>query len=620
MKCFFGAEKKLETGDLTVILDESNNYAVDSISIEHTAQSFLYNSVQLFFDNGGNACYIISTGFFKNVNGQVEIPSLDSLFNSLQAASLVDEITLLVIPDAVLLAENDFYQLQQISLQQAAKLQDRFAILDLYEKGNGLTNAVENFRQQIGTDNLKNGAAYTPWLFHSYSTHVSFEVLSNNCFTKNGLVVDWRLIINNYERIAKTLAKATEDSKLIAQLLEAACNATKTGSLAVRSRFPLKSASATERFNQFSAALVKAKKSNAKNRLKYLFNFTRNLALRFTQIKFSNAVLTDQLISESGFEWRNAVINLVGLEKNKTVQQITGLTDEQVNVLYNKKTTAVKWMNTAVENIVANANNYNIHSNGVLPDLPTTLLNIEKSIRSIFQTLISFADKINNAANKYLYELENNLYQNYPVLDNTISAVKKELSKIPPSGAVAGIYASVDINRGVWKAPANVSINTIDGPTILIDNTIQEDLNVDVNGGKSINTIRTFTGKGTLVWGARALAGNDNEWRYISVRRFFNMVEESCKNSTAWVVFEPNDANTWIKVQSMIENFLTVQWRNGALQGAKPEHAFYVSVGLGRTMTAQDILEGRMIIEIGMSVVRPAEFIILRFTHAMQTS
>ena len=145
-------------------------------------------------------------------------------------------------------------------------------------------------------------------------------------------------------------------------------------------------------------------------------------------------------------------------------------------------------------------------------------------------------------------------------------------------------------------------------------------MNVDATAGKSVNAIRAFVGKGTLVWGARTLAGNDNEWRYVNVRRFFNFVEESVKKATEQFVFEPNDANTWVRVQAMIENFLTVLWRQGALQGVKPEHAFYVAVGLGKTMTALDILEGRMIVEIGMAAVRPAEFIILRFSHKMAES
>ena len=98
------------------------------------------------------------------------------------------------------------------------------------------------------------------------------------------------------------------------------------------------------------------------------------------------------------------------------------------------------------------------------------------------------------------------------------------------------------------------------------------------------------------------------------------MVEESVKNATQQFVFDPNDANTWVKVRAMIENFLILQWRAGALAGAKPEQAFYVRVGLGQTMTAMDVLEGKMIVEIGMAVVRPAEFIILKFSHKMQES
>jgi phage tail sheath protein FI len=202
-----------------------------------------------------------------------------------------------------------------------------------------------------------------------------------------------------------------------------------------------------------------------------------------------------------------------------------------------------------------------------------------------------------------------------------ISAINQMPVVLPPSPAVVGVYAQVDAARGVWKAPANVGIDYAIRPTVKITDREQGDLNVDVNAGKSINAIRSFTGRGpAIIWGARTLAGNDNEWRYVSVRRFFNMVEESVKKATNQFVFEPNDANTWTKVKSMIENFLVLQWRTGALAGAVPEQAFYVKVGLNETMTALDVLEGRMIVEIGMAAVRPAEFIILRFSHKMQES
>ncbi|MGB4850363.1 MAG: phage tail sheath C-terminal domain-containing protein [Saprospiraceae bacterium] len=200
------------------------------------------------------------------------------------------------------------------------------------------------------------------------------------------------------------------------------------------------------------------------------------------------------------------------------------------------------------------------------------------------------------------------------------AAISSMPMKMPPSGAIAGIYAAVDEERGVWKAPANVSISKVNKPTFDITAKEQEEMNVDPTAGKSVNAIRSFPGKGTYVWGARTLAGNDNEWRYVNVRRFFIFVEESTKKAAERFVFEPNDANTWVKVQAMIENFLNTLWRQGALQGIKPEHAFYVAVGLGKTMTPLDILEGRMIIEIGLAAVRPAEFIILRFSHKMAES
>ncbi|MBK9337286.1 MAG: phage tail sheath family protein [Lewinellaceae bacterium] len=206
---------------------------------------------------------------------------------------------------------------------------------------------------------------------------------------------------------------------------------------------------------------------------------------------------------------------------------------------------------------------------------------------------------------------DNLLYQQ---LKNVLTQVSLTM---PPSPAIAGIYAQTDATRGVWKAPANVGVVAINGPAVKIDDEKQGQMNVDPTAGKSVNAIRTLTGRGTLVWGARTLDGNDNEWRYINVRRFFNFVEESVKKATYRFVFEPNDANTWVSVRAMIENFLTLQWRAGALQGAKPEQAFFVRVGLGQTMTADDILNGRLIVEIGMAVVRPAEFIVLRFMHKL---
>lgn len=190
--------------------------------------------------------------------------------------------------------------------------------------------------------------------------------------------------------------------------------------------------------------------------------------------------------------------------------------------------------------------------------------------------------------------------------------VKRARAVVPPAGAVAGLYARVDRTRGVWKAPAGETLTGQRHPAVSVNDRFQEALTVDPATGKSVNAIRTFTGRGTLVWGARTLAGNDNEWRYVNVRRFAIFLQQSLDRGLQWAVFEPNDANTWARLRAAAENFLMDLWRQGALQGSKPEHAFTVAVGLGRTMTQDDIDNGRVIVQVGFAPLRPAEFIILR--------
>lgn len=200
-----------------------------------------------------------------------------------------------------------------------------------------------------------------------------------------------------------------------------------------------------------------------------------------------------------------------------------------------------------------------------------------------------------------------------------IQDIRRQLNLLPPSAAMAGIYTRVDNMREVWKAPANVSLGNVVSPAVNISHRDQEELNVPLNG-KSINAIRSFVGEGVLVWGARTLDGNSQDWRYINVRRTLIMLEESIKASAKAFVFEPNVASTWVAVRSMIVNFLTSVWKRGGLAGASPDDAFEVRIGLGETMTPNDIPEGIMRITIRVAVLRPAEFIEITFMQQMQQS
>jgi hypothetical protein len=207
-----------------------------------------------------------------------------------------------------------------------------------------------------------------------------------------------------------------------------------------------------------------------------------------------------------------------------------------------------------------------------------------------------------------------------PSYQQLINVVLAYANILPASGAMAGVYTINDNQNGVWNAPANTSIVGAVSLPIRLSDAQQGNLNVDAATGKSINAIRFFNGLGILVWGARTLDGNSDDWRYISVRRTMTYLEQSCKEAARAYIFEPNDKNTWAAVTSMISNFLTSVWKQGGLQGASATDAFSVSCGLGSTMTANDILNGFMNVTIKVAVVRPAEFIVFTFQQQMATS
>ncbi len=182
----------------------------------------------------------------------------------------------------------------------------------------------------------------------------------------------------------------------------------------------------------------------------------------------------------------------------------------------------------------------------------------------------------------------------------------------PPSGAMAGIYARSDNERGVHKAPANEVVRGCTGLSCLYNTGEQDILNP-----MGVNLIRSFPGRGIRVWGARTISSN-GLWKYLNVRRLFIYVEESIRANTNWVVFEPNSETLWSRVTRTIETFLATCWRDGALAGTSPEQAFFVECG-PTTMTQDDIDNGRLICQIGIAPVKPAEFVIFRITQKTAT-
>ena len=176
---------------------------------------------------------------------------------------------------------------------------------------------------------------------------------------------------------------------------------------------------------------------------------------------------------------------------------------------------------------------------------------------------------------------------------------------LPPSGFITGIYARNDVERGVHKAPANEVIRGLTKFELNINKPRQEVINPE-----GINALRFFDGRGFRVWGARTMS-SDPEWKYVNVRRLFIFIENSIDRSSQWAVFEPNNQILWDNIRRMVEDFLLVLWRDGALMGSKPEEAFFVRCDR-TTMTQNDLDNGRLVCLIGIAPVKPAEFVIFR--------
>jgi len=179
----------------------------------------------------------------------------------------------------------------------------------------------------------------------------------------------------------------------------------------------------------------------------------------------------------------------------------------------------------------------------------------------------------------------------------------------PPCGHVCGVYARTDTEVGVFKAPANAVVAQVTGLQRTITQGQQDILNP-----RGINVVRAFSGRGIRIWGARTIS-SDSLWRYVNVRRLFIFLEQSIDEATQYAVFEPNDVSLWERLRGSVTAFLTTQWRAGALQGLTAAQAFFVKVGLGETMTQDDIDNGRVIMLIGVAPVKPAEFVIFRITQ-----
>lgn len=496
----------------------------------------LYDSMRIFFQNGGTTCYICSVGGYTVEKEKpdptdntkkitvIENNEIDQevLCKGITPFEKEQEPTLMIIPDAVSLADADLCaNVHTALLAHCNKMQNRFTILDVFEgftERNLEKDCVADFREKVGTMYLNYGASYYPWVKTNVvsSNEVSFAIIEPEKDAKG--------------QVTGTPYKQLADDLKISVLPDLTDDDYKE--------------------------LVAAKLENFPADL-----FPINIEKDFDAVK---KTLDNVVVPEAKPDDPDDV-------KNK-------------------------------EKIKAQLNNL------------CSYLQKNKDLIKIFQRLSSF-----DMTNDDPTDLHNQLMAVCPAYVEMVSQMLDELNLMAPSAAMAGVYARVDNSNGVWKAPANVSINGVVSTAVNMTNEEQEDLNVPLNG-KAVNAIRYFIGDGIKVWGARTLNGNSLDWRYINVRRTIIMLEESIKQACKAYVFENNTATTWLTMKNMIDNFLNGIWRRGGLAGQTPEDAYEVHVGLGDTMTAEDILEGYLRITVKVALIRPAEFIELTFQQLQQKS
>ena len=529
----FGKAAPFVITGVTPNLDETE----DSVIVEN--KFYLFNALQLYFLNGGGECYIVSIGTFTDDCSDLYFE------NGLNALDEIDDTTIYLFPDAVKLDSENLAKVQRLSLKKCGELKDRFSILDLHRNTDVLNslNSVTQFRTHIGSEYLKFGSAYTPWLK---------TILENNisAISINGIFD----ILNNLE--ASILNQSVNGQTIQATIQE-------YHNLLIDLNSLINNAAISSLFDNFKKEVDNFSIGNYADGFINPFQsgelFDCILSFRFTSSYIQNI-------------WEEEVISILTIFKND-------------------------YRGTQIEK-----ENYLLY-----------LLNQPEMLR--FQHLSAF---VTIALDPTIDMYEMFLTEHIAYYADLKIILKNKALTIPPSGAIAALYCKTDREQKVWKSPANLALNAVNGVDQLFSTSELAQLNVDAAGGKSINAIRPITGHGTMVMDARTLAGNDTEWRYIAIRRLFIFIEENIKKSTPWVIFEPNDRLLWIKVKNQIENYLFKLWQKGALVGTKPEQSYFVRCGLNITMTEQEILDGKLKIEIGLAPLRPAEFIVLKIDYQLE--
>lgn len=560
------------------------------LKVSPNRRFMLYDALDLYFKNGGGECHVVSLGKYGDFD---PAKIIDQFAAGIDALDLVDEATLALLPDLHLqyvdgsgaltgLTDGEFGTLSSALIQKCATLKNQFALLDVRD----MVAGVNGFRDRVSPtdpDNLKHGAVYYPWLnvpavYSLRYDQVDYAHSSTVAADIDSLNVD---ITAMEGHLMQRYDNASQKDEMLYLL------------------------------KQIDTASPTAKKTPTTNLFKFLFGRVKKL------VTLGGALSSGSLLTND-FNDLKGDSSLLHREISKLYRLAEVLKDDNhvsavnsTNVL-----TDTQWSGftgNATDIVADLKTDTNFDPAQPFSDYDTFVRDFVSGLYIDTDIIFSAISGLYHKATFRKQTLEDELFATDADYQTIRNNVVQYMQTLPSQGAIAGLYCRNDRERGIWKSPANLSIAGA-SPVLEVSNSEQDGLNVDPIGGKSVNVIRTFTGKGPIVWGARTLAGNSGEWKYIAVRRFYSYVEDSVSKALNSMVFEPNNARTWVKIKAMITSFLVQQWEAGALTGASMKEAFFVEIGTTTTQQA-DIDNGIINVRVGMAVARPAEFVILEFSH-----
>ena len=522
----------------------------------------LYAAIKLFYFNGGQTCYVTSIGSYDDAIDATK------MHGAIEALKQVADATLVVIPETTRLSRKDAASVQQAMLTHCGvDMRNRFAILDIHggdQPAVAADDPVAAFRSDIGTTGGDYAATYYPWLVSSLFEAKDFDFEDIEPSSRP-LMMDI---------LTRAVGAEVVDPVLIQRIGRPQI----TGSL------------------------------------------------RLEVAPGHKHVLQPDSLAAQGVTGPDADIRF------DVVSGTDGLNKDDAQKL--RKAMGGEFYRVDAEAPVHSFTQSEITSGKIVfhPDAGVThgtirVIATDTKGRASGERVIEMAIGAPAAAPTGsakgrpadVTQADHALRLAIPAYADIMKAIASCVNVAPPSGAIAGIYTAVVTQHGVWKAPANVSLASVVGPTFGLSQSQQDNLNDPILGA-TVNAIRLFVGEDTLVWGARTLDGGSNDFRYVNVRRTMIMIEESIKIAVKAYVFEPNTQSTWTTIKSMIENFLSSVWKDGGLAGFTRDEAFSVGIGPGETMTPDDVVQGRLNITVAVAVTRPAEFIFFTISQQMQTS